>query len=63
MCMVQIASAPQTFLRLFNMGLYRLLFINKNAHSKVQTTITDYIRDGTSAWYAEVGRVATLILE
>jgi hypothetical protein len=30
-------------------------------HDKVQTTITDYIRDDTPEWYAEVDRVATLI--
>ena len=34
-----------------------------NRHDKVQATITDYIRDDTPEWYAEVDRVATLIEE
>ena len=32
-----------------------------NRHDKVQITTTDYIRDDTPEWYAEVDREATLI--
>ena len=34
-----------------------------NRHDKVQTTITDYIKDDTPEWYVEVDRAATLIEE
>ena len=32
-----------------------------NRHDKVQTSITDYVRDETPEWYAEVDRIATVI--
>ena len=34
-----------------------------NRHDKVQTAITDYIRDETPEWYAEVDRIAAMVEE